>query len=47
MEDGYDTEDRFCPNCGISSEPFDDYDSDYNKDDDYGDDYDDEYNEYG
>ena len=50
MEDGYDTEDRFCPNCGMSSEePFDnaDWDTSIDWDDDYGDVYDEEYDEYG
>lgn len=32
MEDAYDTEDRFCPNCGISSElVIEDYDDDHDE----------------
>ncbi len=37
MEEAFDTEDRFCPNCGISSEiinKYDDNDRWYDDDDD-------------
>tara|TARA_B100001093_G_scaffold490755_1_gene530137 strand:- start:836 stop:973 length:138 start_codon:yes stop_codon:yes gene_type:complete len=45
MDEAFDTEDRFCPNCGISSEIINDYDDKNNRW--YEDDDDENYDEYG
>ena len=46
IEDSFDTEDRFCPNCGISSEIINDYE-DINNNDWYDEEDDYDYDDYG